>query len=254
MKTLSIDNSALQSYRDCPRLFWLNHVQEYKPQAENVALLIGREVHEELDKHYKDEGYVSNHPIVNQYQANYPRQFDSYWPPVATERHLSHDLGLIQGVSVTYTGTIDLVANKRIIDHKTGGNIWYHKSSYGLEHQMSGYRFLWAKTQGEVFDHYEINSIGTKPDKSGRYPFDRNTFNFTRSVDEIEAELRTWIEKLILDFQSNRLDSSPNYGHCQKYNGCTFLNVCKALTSESKADNLSMSFKQESWKGFSFTS
>lgn len=249
LKAIHIDNSTLQSYKDCPRLFGIKALPGLDSRFPAPALELGREVHAELESHYRDANYRSHHPIIAQYQTHYQGN-DYKRPAEAAELHLESTIGVIDGVTINYGGTIDLIDDNRIIDHKTGSNIYFHRDGFELESQFSGYRLLYYLAHGKIIQEYEINSISTRPDKSGRYAFMRQQFAYRQTVEQTQAEILAWIKKLLFDLNNNNFYDLPNYGHCTKYNGCVLRNHCMALTPADRNATLELDFILNPWKGF----
>ncbi|UOF78245.1 pD-(D/E)xk nuclease superfamily [Caudoviricetes sp.] len=255
-----IDNSSLQTFKECAYRYQLKYVEGYEKiekGAEVHHANFGSAIHKGLEIHYKGG---SDYEAIESFKKEYPSQLDpedlaktqengiillgeyckrwngedSKFEVVAVELK---DSFVVNGIE--YVVKVDMVIRRKdtgelyIVDHKTTGksldyNYW---NSFDPSSQITGY-CAWAKQKYGQCSGLYINAISFgyrkrayKGEPAGFHcDFGRQMFN--RNQRQIEAwgkDLRGWADKLNEARDKNLW--LKNMGACRF---CSYRPICMA--------------------------
>ena len=191
------------------------------------------------------------------------------------EQSVEYPLGIIDGVEVTYCGTVDGTTEDSMIERKTTS---YLNSNF-LERvnpsdQVTGYLWLFDKLYPEkkirktIFDGISTGgygkSFGAATSQPARWTINTKpetlflrteTYRSDQQLIDWEVRTRATISRVIATINAHQAGSlierrAPSA--CTEYNStCKFISLCRSSTQDTERDLRGVAFvRQEDWKNF----
>lgn len=265
-----IDNSQLQTYKDCPeryRLRCIEGLQKIEEGRDEHDKNFGKAIHSALESHYKGGSIEASKAV---FKAGYPDQQNSEDFAKTQENGLTlieayakHYIGedkqleilsvevhdTFKFLDIDFSVKIDLVVRKQgcvyFVDHKTTGKAfnWTYWSRFEPNPQITAYTAYCQAKYGECSGGI-INAIrfghrqrAYKGEPAGfYYEFQRQLFN--RNKDQVEAwkkDTLLWVKSL----EEAKRDTSnvwrKNEGQCGY---CSYKEVCISCADEQIINQL----------------
>lgn len=225
----AIDNTALQSYMECPRKYYYSMVLNRRRKGTRPALAYGTTWHAILEAHYKtggDRAAVARAAVMSWEQHDDPDDhrtldralsaYDAYlerWGDHDAEaRNWGKTVGYPEspvventaelwwpGALHPYTGKIDRIIEKDgaffVEDHKTTSALGAsYFRQFDPSNQMMGYAWLAAKLTGKPIAGVRINAHGVLKTQN---KFERQTILFSpERLEEWSRNLNSWVARV----------------------------------------------------------
>jgi hypothetical protein len=269
---MKIDNSQLQTFKDCPERYRLKYIEglhKIEEGIEHQHVNFGKAIHSGLEVHYKGgslkevkEAFVKVYPVsldpedlaktpengvlvLEKYIEHY-RNEDSSWKVLATEVTDSFKLT----DTVEFLVKIDLVIERQgcvyFMDHKTTGKTfnWMYWDRFEPNSQITGYTAYCQAKYGECSGGI-INAIrmghrqrAYKGEPAGAYSeFQRQIFNRNKGqVEDWRMDISAWTETLKQGFDLPKgMSWLKNEGQCLF---CQYKPICISCNDEQIIEQL----------------
>jgi len=282
-----IDNSSLEKWVICPRLFEYTRLLRRIPAEERIALKFGGAIHKALEVRYSgadiddfsEEAMLSalekeflkfetpqddyrtfdyGSLVIEKYNVKYAQEsvrvLDMPGGRKACELPFAFQLGVVDGIPIIYVGKIDAIVEDAlgvcILDHKTSsvlGPTWWLGES--VSPQYDGYAVAVERCAGIRTSGVLINALGVrKPTKTG------TAIEFAREFVQIdERRKEEWIENTLHIVSRIYRDAQQGYfpmirKNCTvKYGTCSHYEVCSIPADNRHVLLNSSSFMDDTW-------
>lgn len=270
-KTVQLSVSQIETYRSCPRKWWIGSVKKIRPEFDNKAQVFGdvlhavvgryqsadelgrdRETGEEVDLYPKDWEYTMNrwtgeptgHKVTLAEQALIKKLVNiaiekgylQRHPQGIVEHEVQMDIMETDEVVVKLIGFIDYAVPDRVVDHKTAKDTRYLKSD-----DPNSPNWLGRETQMIAYSP-EVMTARDTPVTLTHNQFikeaeDVRQINVTVTPDEIEAGWNKIIETSTEMLRVREIKHWPDTpgprekNACRKYGGCPYQTVCGGVES-----------------------
>lgn len=204
MKPTTIRVTSLDLYESCPYCFYLS-VNGVKQQA-NKNLLLGTQVHQGIENYHRGKGkgimiVRDAIPFVKEYTKRYNPDFQ--------EAEYKFALPLPNS-DITLTGTIDLIKDDWIFEHKTSST-YYTQARVDAHHQVTAYSWAYRKLFKKSERGIRFNIL-----IKNKAPLLQILDTFRTDADYIEW--LNWVHNVLDNIAANKF--SPKAGRFHNYSQC----------------------------------
>jgi hypothetical protein len=281
-----IDNTAMTSYKTCPREFEFSMVQHRRGEGRSPALVFGSAWHVAMEWHYKTGGNrdrvineVTNawegHDSPDDYRSlgrvfhDYDQYRQKYGEPESPTDEgktigAPHDplvevstnalgLGILHPWAGKLDRFIDMGGLIYVEDHKTTSRLDKHYfNQFHLSNQMKGYTFLGQQAlPNRVVVGVRINLSHVLTHKT---EFHRQIFTFSKPIiEEWVKNENVWLKRLAKDYEMRQAgdpDAFPGHygdnGCSRKFGMCAYHEVCRS-TPRVRQQILEQEFAVNPW-------
>lgn len=268
-----IDNSSLQTYKDCPEKYRLKFIERLSKREDGIEshdVSFGKAVHAGLEAWYKTHSKVN---MLSEFTREYGVQLDledkaktlangiamleGYVLHYATEDKQFEILEVEEPCEVELAPGIKFIVKRDmavrlqgcvyVVEHKTTKKsmAWDYWGQFEPNAQVTGQTYSCIQKYGEC-SGVIVNAMQVghrermyKGEPAGAYfKFQRQVFNRTKEQCEAwRIDTLRWIDKVNAASSNNTSNDSwtKNEGQCRY---CTFKEVCNSLADEQIIDQL----------------
>ena len=253
-----VDNTMLQCYNRCPKMFYWTHIENLRLQAGvSTPLYFGAAIHSCLEVWYKGGSYTEGITAFANEMTDKPVDdkrntqrgliiLDAYWKKWLPEQsvkvlHTETPVQIELTADIIFCGKIDLVVEMfgdiYVLDHKTSSN--FSNTVAKPNSQFTGYiyclRVLGIPATGAILNLIAV--LKTKED-------------FHRLITtRTEWELEEW-KRWVCDTKA-QIDQSLKYNEFHKYTHscwqCGYKNLCNSGPESLEQVKKSL-YKTEKWE------
>ena len=274
-KIVAIDSQRLESMASCARIFDNKFNKNLVPLITPDYLERGSLIHEMLAVYYNlrmhRENWKSNGKTYRdicescikagrfkghsmslaiseiEYTIDIFNQYTDLWENdgwdniEAVEKSGSKILYTSDNLIILYEVKIDLILKEknklRGVDHKHSQS---RRDPNELSNQFKGYCWFLET------DEFIVNEVGFQKTVKPVDKFRRHPLLYSKEIIDEWRESVIYYVNLALEWERMGI-YPPNYTSCDKFSGCDFKDICKAVPGEYRQFMLNKNFKERTW-------